>query len=116
MSLVSFSHRSVRSVRINIINYRGILSANLHNTMQIIQHGMKKTAHIFKQKQDFPGAIFYGGRIFSRKLIQNVGTVFNISLFLGVLFFLCVRNIRNRIQKYFKRIFILLKNQLWGVG
>ena len=60
----------------------------------------QKPPHIFKYKQDILGTVFCGGRILAENvqnvqfsLIQKVVTVFNISLFLEVLLFLCARNI-----------------------
>ena len=105
----AFQTISVRSVYIKIINYSGIIHvlANLNNTLQTKQHATKKTTLIFSYKQDILGSIFCGGRIFVQNLqfllIQYVaiGTVFNISLLLGMLFFLCAKNIWNRIQIIF---------------
>ena len=96
----AFQAISVRSVYVKIIKYSGSILASLNSTLQTKQHSMKKPKRIFKYKQDILGTIFLVEGFLTENvknlqflLIQLVETVFNISLFLEVLFFLSARNI-----------------------
>ena len=70
-----------------------------NNTMQT-----KQNRTFIQIEARFTRDYFFCGRILSRKCSKSsmfVGNVFNISLFLDVLLFLCARDIWNRVQTIF---------------
>ena len=96
MSLVSFQTISVRSIYIKIINYSGSIFVNLNNTIQTKQHATKCNKNNTNMALFFVVEGFLSENVqnlLQFLLIQQVETVFNISLFLEVLFFLCSRDI-----------------------
>ena len=89
----------VRSVYIKIINYSGgSILANLNNTMQSKQHATKKTYSYLNIHKIYQGLCFVVQGFLAENVqniqflfIQSDGSVFNISLFLDVLFSYALR-------------------------
>ena len=111
MTLVNFSHSFAQnSLYQNYqLKWQYISKYKINNTIQTKQHAMKKPNSYSNRNKIYKGIFFFFVEGFWAEnvqnlkflLIQKVGNVFNISLFLEVLLFLCVSDIWNRVQIIF---------------
>ena len=66
--LSSFQTRLVRSVCVKIIDFSGIISANLNDTKQTIQYTIKKRDTYLNKRKIYKGLFF----VLKRSLAENI--------------------------------------------